>query len=98
MKKTRKLKRILTGAAAIAAMTALLSTTAMAAKDTSWGDDLWTEDNGSNNVYLSPVGIDDRYNSDSQDYPDLRIIEERTEHDYVKGSGISVTITCNGEY
>ena len=102
MKKTRKLKRILTGAAAIAAMTALLSTTAMAAKDSSWSDDLWTEDtiwgDGSNNVYLSPVGIDDRYNSDSQDYPDLRIIEERTEHDYVKGSGISVTITCNGEY
>lgn len=107
MKKTRKLKRILINAAAIAAMTALFSTTAMAAKDTSWDDGLWNEDTtlgGGSNGYLSPEGIGDRYgfgsgsSSASQDDPDLRIIEERTEHNYVKGSGVSVTITCNGEY
>lgn len=104
MKKTRKLKRILINVAAIAAMTALFSTTAMAAKDTSWDDGLWNEDTtlgGGSNGYLSPEGIgDNRYGSSSgsQDYPDLWIIEERTEHNYVKGSGAEVTITCNGEY
>ena len=101
MKKTRKLKRILADVAAIAAMTALLSTTAMAAKDNSWTEDTILGD-GSNNIYLSPDRIDDGYSSSSQDYSDvypaLRIIEERTEHDYIKGSGAEVTITCNGEY
>lgn len=31
-------------------------------------------------------------------YDPLRIIEEQTEHSYVKGSGVGVTITSNGEY
>lgn len=100
MKGTKKLKKILVTVLAIAAMTAMFSATALAAKDTSWSDNLWNEDTY---VYLSPVGIDDRYQSGSQShstsrYPSLWIIEEQTEHNYVKGSGVSVTITCNGEY
>lgn len=93
MKGAKKLKKILAAAAAIVAMTAMYSVVAMAAKDDSWGEG-WD----SNDVlYLSPIGIDDRNHSTSR-YPSLWIIEERTEHDYVKGSGVSVTITCNGEY
>ncbi len=36
--------------------------------------------------------------SSSVTYDPLVIIEEQTEHYYVKGSGVGVTITCNGEF
>lgn len=35
---------------------------------------------------------------ESVTYDELKIVEEQTQHYYVKGSGKSVTITCNGEY
>lgn len=106
MKKTRKRKRILADAAVIAAIAALFSMTAAAAPLPNQNNNQWSQDQMSSSSsagYDSPYRIDGWNNSGSQDnsapyYPDLRIIEERTEHDYVKGSGAEVTITCNGEY
>lgn len=99
MKGTRKLKRILTAVTAIAAMTTLFSVNAMAVNRPNQD-----QGSGMNSGEFRSPGHDEEFPPFEHEYysgshsPKLWIIEERTEHNYVKGSGVSVTITCNGEY
>ncbi len=101
MKGTKKLKRILAVLTAAVTITAVCSVAALAAPSEERGGasgDLWGNEFQRPEVWDSPTYMPDKHPVKETTYDPLQIIEEQTEHYYVKGSGKSVTITCNGEF
>ncbi len=106
MKGIKKLKRILAVMTVAVTMTVMLSATAMAAPAGSTSpkverggdaDVTSSSEYAPSRIWHSPR-ILPKTKGSSDSYDPLQIIEEQTEHYYVKGSGKPVTITCNGEY